>query len=262
MQTAENTYRAQHSLAHGLEQLTQEISSLSARLGSAPLGRPGNVRVREPFMFDGKAKNIAAWVRDVRAAISLQRNALNPDLISQMQERVEQLVQSGSVANYTSQYCELIQYLDYSATMLLDMYKRGLKQEILKGVTIRGEPKNFEEYVKVATDLDNALFRAHRNEQASRLRQQFAREHITVAPSTSQHYVSSSPVSSLHSDVVPMEVDAVCRGPISAEERLHRQKEGLCFYCGKGKHLASACPNKKPSGSNNQKQATPASGKA
>ncbi|KAI0074757.1 hypothetical protein K474DRAFT_1676864 [Panus rudis PR-1116 ss-1] len=113
------------------------------------------------------------------------------------------------------------------------MYKRGLKQEILKGVAIRGEPKNFEEYVKVATDLDNALFRAHRNEQASRLRQQFARERTTVAPSTPQHYVSSVPISSSHSDVVPMEVDAVRRGPISAEERLRRQKEGLCFYCGK-----------------------------
>ena len=39
-----------------------------------------------------------------------------------------------------------------------------------------------------------------------------------------------------------MEIDAVKRGPISAEEKARRKKEGLCFYCG-GKHLAKDCPN-------------------
>ncbi|KAI0070176.1 hypothetical protein K474DRAFT_897321, partial [Panus rudis PR-1116 ss-1] len=79
-QTAENTYRAQHTLAQGLEQLTQQMTNLSTRSGSTPSSdRPGNPRVREPFMFDGRAKNVVAWVRDVRASVELQRRGLVTD---------------------------------------------------------------------------------------------------------------------------------------------------------------------------------------
>ena len=41
-----------------------------------------------------------------------------------------------------------------------------------------------------------------------------------------------------------MEIDAVKHGPLTPEERQRRFHEGLCLYCGKGKHLASECPNK------------------
>ena len=39
-----------------------------------------------------------------------------------------------------------------------------------------------------------------------------------------------------------MEIDAVKRGPITAEEKARRKKEGLCYYCA-GKHRAANCPN-------------------
>ena len=55
---------------------------------------------------------------------------------------------------------------------------------------------------------------------------------------------NSAPVpSTSSSDPVPMEVDAIKHGPLSAEEKEHRRREGLCFYCGKGKHTVNNCPN-------------------
>ncbi len=51
----------------------------------------------------------------------------------------------------------------------------------------------------------------------------------------------AAPTSS--NDVVPTEIDSICHGPFTTQEKDHRQKEGLCMYC--GQHFAVACPNKK-----------------
>ena len=40
-----------------------------------------------------------------------------------------------------------------------------------------------------------------------------------------------------------MEIDAIRRGPLTPAEKEYRRKNGLCFYCGKGKHTISECPN-------------------
>ena len=34
------------------------------------------------------------------------------------------------------------------------------------------------------------------------------------------------------------------RGPLPQAEKDRRLREGLCMYCGKGKHSADDCPNK------------------
>lgn len=36
------------------------------------------------------------------------------------------------------------------------------------------------------------------------------------------------------------------RGPLSQEEKDHRRRFGLCFYCGQGGHLASSCERARP----------------
>jgi hypothetical protein len=45
-----------------------------------------------------------------------------------------------------------------------------------------------------------------------------------------------------------MEIDssragAPKRAPLTQDERDRRHREGLCLYCGQGKHLATNCPN-------------------
>ena len=42
--------------------------------------------------------------------------------------------------------------------------------------------------------------------------------------------------------VVPMEINAVKLGPITAEEKAGHKKESLCYYCA-GKHCAANYPN-------------------
>lgn len=64
-------------------------------------------------------------------------------------------------------------------------------------------------------------------------------------------------------DIVPMEIDAMRRGPLTAEEKQRHRDEGLCLYCGLGKHLAANCPNMSERAKRNFKsQAAPSSGKA
>ena len=62
-------------------------------------------------------------------------------------------------------------------------------------------------------------------------------------------------------DVVPMEVDAMRRGPLSAEEKDRRRRNNLCMYCGAGEHFANNCPNKSTRAKAKDQKANP-SGKA
>jgi hypothetical protein len=43
-----------------------------------------------------------------------------------------------------------------------------------------------------------------------------------------------------------MELDSGARTTLSEQDRERLRKEGKCFYCREGKHLAANCPSRKP----------------
>ena len=45
--------------------------------------------------------------------------------------------------------------------------------------------------------------------------------------------------------VAPMELDTIGRKALTDKDRDRLRKEGKCFYCREGKHLARDCPERK-----------------
>ena len=101
-----------------------------------------------------------------------------------------------------------------------DGLKEGIKDLL---VTVKRSPV-FDIFVNQCIDLDNRLHERKHSSNPSTSRPQDPKPHPS-APTPSYPTPSSS------SQVVPMEIDAVKCGPISAEEKARRKKEGLCFYC-------------------------------
>ncbi len=174
----------------------------------------------------------------------------------------------GSAANYASRFRELAWELDLTDQTVIQMYYDGLKDDVKDAitlVTVDKLPSHFDDYVKMVITLDNKLHRRklERRHGASTS----VPDDDTVSPSPSPEPASSEPTShspfnpplpspfipsfttpsppstSLNDDVVPMEIDAIRHGSIVSAELKRRRAEGLCDYCGRGKHQILNCPN-------------------
>lgn len=155
----------------------------------------------------------------------------------------------GSASNYASRFRELSWELDLTDQSLIQTFYDGLKDNVKDAITfttVNGAPTQFDEYVKMAITLDNKLHRR----QVERQNTSFKTSNDKSSNSKSSSFLPSTPssasapaASSSNNDVVPMEIDGIKRGPLTDAEREHRRKEGLCFYCGKGKHSVAECPN-------------------
>ena len=153
------------------------------------------------------------------------------------------------------------------------MFKKGLKGALKDALVSVAKSDVPAEYVKQVIEVDNRL---HNRELEARREAAASGKHKhslsssrsdTHVTSTRDSYrpvthVTSAPSSSSQSDTVPMEVDAVRRGPLTQAERERRSKEGLCFYCGKGQHRIADCPNMSPAAKKARKAKFPSSGKA
>ncbi|PSS03336.1 hypothetical protein PHLCEN_2v4010 [Hermanssonia centrifuga] len=118
------------------------------------------------------------------------------------------------------------------------MFHENLKLDV-KDLLITITPsKIFDVCINRVVMVDNWL---HKRE--------LEKKHAKSCSSNFSHSSSRIPshlapvASSSSADPTPMEVDAVCRGPLTAAEKDYRRKHGLCFYCRKGKHLVTDCPN-------------------
>lgn len=100
--------------------------------------------------------------------------------------------------------------------------------------------QDFVKYTQYCTEIDNELHALNLDTSSSHINNNntFTRRTFNNNPTTNALFTQNN-------DVVPMEIDLICRGPLTAQEKDRQQKEGLCLYCGQGKHFASACPNKK-----------------
>lgn len=159
----------------------------------------------------------------------------DPDLAATAQRKLDKLRQAASCAAYAARSRELHAYLDLSDTTKINMFYKGLKAELKDTLAPLQKPTDFDEYVTFCTTIDNRLhFRNLEKKEETKTR----------SSSSSFPYSQASPSSSTPSnDVVPMEIDSIKRGPITAEEKERRRAGGLCYYCGQGVHRADDCPN-------------------
>ncbi|KAJ3500264.1 hypothetical protein NMY22_g19315 [Coprinellus aureogranulatus] len=187
-----------------------------------------------------------------------------PDRYAKALRNIRKLRQTGSAADYTARFLEYVSELNWTDEWKIQQYYEGLKESVQDTLINRKGryfTQNFEEFYKLCVIIDNELHelalnrRAHASAPSKR---PFAGNSSSSLPAAvPRAATSSSP------DVVPMEVDAVRRGSITAEEKQRRRDLDLCLYCGQGNHRAKVCPNKSAQAKAKEaKKAAPASGKA
>ena len=196
-----------------------------------------------------------------------KRRFESPSLILQKTREIERIKQTGSCATYTALFGEILVYLDLSEETKIHYFKRGLKSDVLKALApIVNKPTVLESYADLATTVDNELWAAdfdHREQKKSQGRSSHTNSWNSAPVVSTSTAPASAPVPSISAsnNVIPMEVDTIHRGPLSPQEKQHRRDLGLCLYCGKGKHLATNCPNKSFKAQRASK-AAPSAGKA
>ncbi|KAF5342091.1 hypothetical protein D9611_002010 [Ephemerocybe angulata] len=183
-----------------------------------------------------------------------------PDRYSKALRNLRKLRQTGSTADYTARFLEYVSDLNWTDQTKIQHYFDGLKdsvQDTLVNRKGRYFTEDFVVFYKLCITIDNELHELSLNRRA--------------APSSSPSHAKKffpppapTPVasSSANPDVVPMEVDAIRRGPLTAEEKNRRRTLGLCLYCGQGQHRANACPNKSAKAKANESKAKPSTGNA
>jgi len=163
--------------------------------------------------------------------------------IELMRDRLHNLKQTGSAQAYADQFRAMaLDIPDMSAAEQLDVFKRGLKDEV-KIHMAYSSPHTFEEAVKRAVAIDVIQFHSRRAVTGSAGRNpKMQRSWATVAPSSGHQTTSSHG----QHGAAPMEIGAVREGPalppLTEAERARLRREGGCFRCRKPGHLAAKCP--------------------
>ncbi|KAI0037945.1 hypothetical protein FA95DRAFT_1506271 [Auriscalpium vulgare] len=132
------------------------------------------------------------------------------------------------------------------------MFYRGLKDEVKDLLVGLHEPTVFNEYVALSIMADNRVHRrALEKKQDSGKGKGKQTPIATARPSQSSSFSNASPASSSNAPTP--------RAPLTQEEKDRRRREGLCLYCGLGKHLISNCPNMSERAKKNYAARAPAS---
>ena len=186
---------------------------------------------------------------------------------------MKNLVQTGSCAAFASRFRELLVDLDYTERHKIDEFRAKLKSHVKDAIAYRGNanlPTSFDDFVALCIDLDDTGHQRaserlaeskHAQKQSSHSSKSSSNSKFNSNSSTNQPAAAAAAPVASSSDVVPMEIDAIRRGPLSAEEKQRRRNLGLCLYCGQGKHLVPDCPNMSERAKRNR-MAKPSSGKA
>lgn len=129
--------------------------------------------------------------------------------------------QRTSVQQYSHEFRALMLELpDMDPTTRLNYYTQGLKEHIRPLVAIQ-QPTTIEEAEAVAERIDSVTFRS-------------------TTRNTRNPYRSPG-------GTAPMELDAIGRRTLTDRDRERLRREGKCFYCREGKHMAKDCPERRMS---------------
>lgn len=187
------------------------------------------------------------------------------DLSATSLRKLKELKQTGSCATYASKSSELHQHLMINDFTKCDMFYEGLKESV-KDVLVNVKRSHvFDIFVEQCTEIDNRLHAREVEKRAANKSSHTGKptpKPQARAPAPATTSAPAPTVAPAASGVVPMEIDAVRRGPLSSAEKERRRKEGLCLYCGQGQHLISNCPNMSAKAKAASKPTASPSGKA
>ena len=174
----------------------------------------------------------------------------DPDLKTNYLVKLEALTQSGSFMDYANKFEEYLPFSNWGEEYAMQRFYQGLELELAKRLAGTKRPETVAEWIPIIHEIDKDLrtmTKAHERRSKSHHKHGASSSKnigTTTTPKSQQAqnvpYVAPRPT---NNDVVPMEVDAIKHSKVTPEERERRKREGLCFYCGQGKHRMSECPN-------------------
>ncbi|EED85219.1 predicted protein [Postia placenta Mad-698-R] len=177
------------------------------------------------------------------------------DFINSQMTKIENLKQCASASKYASTFREIMVHLPITDDIIkINMFRKGLKDDVCMLLITITEPKIFDQYVEQAITFDNQLHACAQELGTNR-------KHLTAflpVPVTTSHAATPATPSSSTNGPVPMEGDAVRHHGLLTDAKKQRHCDNnLYAYCG-GKHKVDDCPTlAKRNGKGN-----PTSGKA
>ena len=186
-----------------------------------------------------------AWLSDFdRFADELTRRFKAPSRTYDVSASLQSLKQTGSVADYATEFQQLAAPLGWDDAPLIDYFYRGLKHAVKKGLVGLPKATSLESLIQLSTDIDNHLQGQDLEEpRPPRPSQQKKfQPRGQAAPSTP----SRGPVPAPTRDSGPRQQARTTAQPgprqLSDEEKILRRKYNLCMYCGSPKHAVPDCP--------------------
>ena len=180
----------------------------------------------------------------------------SPDPARKIRDQLDELKQTRSVSQYTAQFRTLISRAKMTEEEIRHKYVKHLKPDVQNHVYLglaAGGLDTFEKIAAYAEAADTVLFdnrrrfvrpplsEAHRNSRANQGNR--GDQRYQVQRHQQPRY---APSSSEYNGIAPMDLSAIPNGErLSPELKIKLIREGKCFYCRTGNHLAIDCPLKK-----------------
>jgi hypothetical protein len=143
------------------------------------------------------------------------------------------LKQTGSVANYATEFLQAAAALNWPDPPLMDAFYHGLKDAVKDELVKAPEPTDLESFIRLASRIDSRLQeRAVERTRAWR---------ATHPPPT----YPRAPATAAAQDPGPRPQGRSSGQPrprLTEAERELRRKNNLCLYCGSPDHLIRECP--------------------
>lgn len=145
---------------------------------------------------------------------------------------LRRLRQISSATSYATEFRRLSSLVHWNNAALVSQYKVNLRDAIQDELARRPVIQDLEELILESIDIDNRLFQRQRSKRFSQ------------APVVQKDSRTTSPVA--------MDIDKPSNivnssRQVSQDERLRRNQEKACYYCGVVGHFSNQCPAKKSS---------------
>lgn len=145
---------------------------------------------------------------------------------------LRRLRQNGSATAYATEFRRLSSVVFWNNAALVSQYKVNLRDPIQDELARRPVIQDLEELILESIDIDNRLFQRQRTKRYDR----------TPAMASDSR---TPPTSSTSMDIDKPSIINQAPRHVPQDERLRRNQEKACYYCGVNGHFSNQCPAKK-----------------
>jgi hypothetical protein len=174
----------------------------------------------------------------------------DPDRVGTAERELRKLRQgNGDFAGYFAKFQRLVAEAGWDANAKRSELLAGLSVELKQACISRDLPDGYDALVEMLKATDNKIRALAAELNAGPSRPSWRRPALASTPASGSNEIpvadqrTSNP--NYHGPA-PMELGAGGARKISATERSHRMRYGLCMYCGNAGHMRANCPSAPP----------------